>query len=177
VKKLGALIGDLLDVSRISANRMKLSLAPMDFAAMLLEVVSRYEAQALRAGTALQADVPTSLMGTWDTMRLEQVVVNLLDNALKYGAGKPVRLRLVEDSGNAILTVQDEGIGIAPEAQRRIFERFARAVSDRHYGGLGLGLYITKTLVEAMGGTIQVQSEPGRGATFTVVLPKSAPMA
>jgi PAS domain S-box-containing protein len=174
VRKLGALIGDLLDVSRISANRMKLAWEPMDFAAMVTEVAARHEAQALRAGTPLRVDVPESLKGTWDAMRLEQVVVNLLDNALKYGRGKPVRLRLTEKDGKAILTVQDEGIGIVPEAQERIFDRFVRAVSDRHYGGLGLGLYITKTLVEAMGGTIQVQSEPGRGATFTVVLPRSA---
>lgn len=165
----------LLDVSRISAGRMKLTWEPVDFAVVVREVVSRYEDQADKQGTSLRVDAPASLVGTWDAMRLEQVVVNLLDNALKYGPGKPVRLRLVEDSGRAILTVKDEGIGIAPGAQGRIFERFMRAVSDRHYGGLGLGLYITKSCVEAMGGSIHVQSEPGQGALFTVVLPRSAP--
>ena len=175
VRKLGELIGDLLDVSRISAGRMKLSLGPVDFAALVREVVSRYEPQADKQGTPLQAEAPPSLVGTWDAMRLEQVVVNLLDNALKYGPGKPVRLRLAEDSGKAVLTVKDEGIGIAPGAQAHIFERFMRAVSERNYGGLGLGLYITKSCVEALGGTIHVQSEPGQGAAFTVVLPRSAP--
>jgi signal transduction histidine kinase len=175
VRKLGALIGDLLDVSRISAGRMKLSWEPVDFAALVREVVSRHEPQAERSGTPLEVEAPASLMGTWDAIRLEQVVMNLLDNALKYGPGRPVRLRLVEDDGKAVLSVKDEGIGIAPEAQRRIFERFVRAVSDRHYGGLGLGLYITKSYLEAMGGTLHVQSVPGQGATFTVVLPRGTP--
>jgi PAS domain S-box-containing protein len=177
VAKLGALIGDLLDVSRISAGRMTLASEPVDFAALVQEVAQRHELQAARADTPLRVEAPPSLMGTWDAMRLEQVVVNLVDNALKYGAGRPVHVRLAEDSGRAVLTVSDQGIGIAPEAQRRIFERFVRAVSERHYGGLGLGLYITRTLVEAMGGTIEVQSAPGKGATFTVVLPRGAPAA
>jgi signal transduction histidine kinase len=175
VRKLGELIGDLLDVSRISAGRMKLAWEPVDFAAVLRDVVSRNEEQADKQGSPLQVEAPSTLMGTWDAMRLEQVVVNLLDNSLKYGPGKPVRLRLVEDLGKAVLTVKDEGIGIAPSAQGRIFERFMRGVSDRHYGGLGLGLFITKSCVEAMGGSIHVQSEPGQGALFTVVLPLSAP--
>ncbi|HVG62652.1 MAG TPA: PAS domain S-box protein [Hyalangium sp.] len=174
VRKLGELIGDLLDVSRISAGRMKLAWEPVDLAALLREVVSRCEDQADRQGTPLQLEAPRSLVGSWDAMRLEQVVVNLLDNAIKYGPGKPVRLRLEEDSGKAVLTVKDEGIGITAGAQRRIFDRFMRGVSDRHYGGLGLGLYITKNCVEAMGGSIQVQSELGQGALFTVVLPLSA---
>jgi PAS domain S-box-containing protein len=177
VAKLGALIGDLLDVSRISAGRMRLSPEPVDFAALVREVVQRHEPQAAREGTSLQVEAPPALVGTWDALRLEQVVVNLVDNALKYGAGRPVHVRLAEEAGQAVLTVRDQGIGIAPEAQRRIFERFARAVSERHYGGLGLGLYITRTLVEAMGGSIEVQSEVGKGATFTVVLPRSVPKA
>jgi PAS domain S-box-containing protein len=176
VRKLGALIGDLLDVSRISAGRVRLDWEPVDFAALVREVVSRHEAQAQQTGTPLRVEAPASLMGTWDAIRLEQVVLNLLDNALKYGPGKPVVLRLEEEGGNAVLTVKDEGIGIAPEAQRHIFDQFVRAVSDRHYGGLGLGLYIAKSYVEAMRGTIHVRSEPGQGATFTVVLPRRAPI-
>lgn len=170
VRKIGALIGDLLDVSRISAGRVRLQWEQVDFAALVRQVASRYEAQAQQSGTPLRVEAPACLMGTWDAIRLEQVVMNLLDNALKYGAGKPVTLRLEEEGSNAFLTVKDEGIGIAPEAQRHIFDQFVRAVSDRHYGGLGLGLYITKSYVEAMGGTIHLRSEPGQGATFTVVL-------
>ena len=116
-------------------------------------------------------DAPGTLVGRWDTQRLEQVVINLLTNALKYGAGKPVHLRLAAEGERARLSVRDEGIGIAAEDQGRIFERFERAVSDRHFGGLGLGLYICRQIVDALGGTIAVRSTPGEGSTFEVVLP------
>jgi signal transduction histidine kinase len=102
---------------------------------------------------------------------LEQVVENLLTNAIKYGAGKPIHVRLEASPGRVTLTVQDQGIGIASEHQARIFERFERAVSERNYGGLGLGLYITRTIVEALGGTIRVQSQPDQGACFTAEFP------
>jgi signal transduction histidine kinase len=109
--------------------------------------------------------------GHWDAGRLDQVMVNLLTNAAKYGAGQPVHVR-VERAGNlARLTVRDEGIGIAPEALDRIFGRFERGVSDRQYGGLGLGLYISRELMRAMDGEVRVHSRLGEGSTFTVELP------
>ena len=95
-----------------------------------------------------------------------------MTNAIKYGAGKPIHVRLEAGPERVTLTVKDQGIGVAPEHQARIFERFERAVSERNYGGLGLGLYITRTIVEALGGTIRVQSVPGQGACFTVELPR-----
>jgi signal transduction histidine kinase len=106
-------------------------------------------------------------------VRLEQVVTNLLTNALKYGAGKPVRVQLAREGTHARLSVQDEGIGIEPEALPRVFGKFVRAVSERHYGGLGLGLYITRQIVEAHGGSVAVDSRPHEGARFTVRLPLS----
>ena len=104
-------------------------------------------------------------------MRLEQVISNLLTNALKYGPGKPIEVETARDGNLARIRVRDYGIGIEPENQRRIFERFERAVSDRHYGGLGLGLWIARQVVEASGGTITVQSAPGEGSLFSVELP------
>ncbi|HYO71776.1 MAG TPA: HAMP domain-containing sensor histidine kinase, partial [Archangium sp.] len=98
----------------------------------------------------------------------------LVANALKYGAGAPVEVSVRSSGAMALLEVKDEGIGIAPEDAERIFGKFERAVSGRHYGGLGLGLYITRQIVQALGGTIGVESEPGRGATFRVVLPRSS---
>jgi signal transduction histidine kinase len=94
-----------------------------------------------------------------------------VDNAIKYGAGKPIHVGLRRHGHQVQLHVRDEGIGIAPQHLSRIFGRFERAVSERHYGGLGLGLYITRTIVEAMDGSIQAQSTLGEGATFTVLLP------
>jgi signal transduction histidine kinase len=114
------------------------------------------------------------VVGAWDRLRLEQVVTNLLTNALKYGAGRPVHVRVWAEAGVARLAVRDEGIGIAPEHRARIFGKFERAVSERHYGGLGLGLHITQQIVRALGGSILLESEPGRGSTFTVELPPGA---
>jgi signal transduction histidine kinase len=171
VTKLATLIGDLLDVSRIVAGRLRLEREDVDLAGVVRDVASRYELHATRVGSPLRVDVPGVVQGRWDALRVEQVVTNLVDNAIKYGAGKPVHIRLVVEAGDASLVVQDEGIGIAPEHLSRIFGRFERAVSERNYGGLGLGLYISKTLVEAMGGEIRVASTPGQGATFTVRLP------
>jgi PAS domain S-box-containing protein len=172
IKRLSDLIGDLLDVSRISSGQMKLRPEPVDFSNVVREVVSRLEPEATKVESRLTLELPEVLPGRSDRMRLEQVVENLVTNAIKYGAGKPIHVRLGNSPERVTLTVQDQGIGIAPEHQERIFERFERAVSERNYGGLGLGLYITRTIVEALGGTIRVQSEPGQGAAFTVELPR-----
>jgi PAS domain S-box-containing protein len=172
VKRLSDLVGDLLDVSRIAAGRFRLQWEDVDLAEAVREVASRFEAQAAQTGAALRVETPGAVPGRWDRLKLEQVLTNLLDNALKYGPGKPVHVRLEADPARVRVTVRDEGIGIAPESLARIFGRFERAVSERNYGGLGLGLYITRTIVEAMGGEIRVASEPGRGAAFTVELPR-----
>jgi signal transduction histidine kinase len=104
---------------------------------------------------------------------LEQVITNLLSNAIKYGRGKPITLRVDYDAKMARLVVRDQGIGIAAEHLDRIFVRFERAVSSRNFGGLGLGLYIVRQIVEALGGTVRVNSELGVGSMFTVSLPRA----
>jgi len=171
VKKLSELVSDLLDVTRISGGKLRLEFEDVDLATLVREVVTRHEPEAARLGSTLQQDIQGTVMGHWDRLRLEQVVTNLVDNAIKYGAGKPVRVQVQVGESRAQLQVRDEGIGIAPEYLPRIFGRFERAVSERHYGGLGLGLYITRTIVEAMGGHIGVESKPGEGSVFTVELP------
>lgn len=128
-----------------------------------------------QAGCALTLRADAPAVGTWDRQRLEQVATNLISNAAKYGAGKPAEV-IVEDSGATVrLVVRDLGIGIAREHQARIFEAFERAVSVRHYGGFGLGLWITRQIVSAMGGEVRVESQPGAGSTFTVELPRVSP--
>ncbi|WP_257463476.1 sensor histidine kinase [Archangium lipolyticum] len=172
VKRLSDLVNDLLDVSRISTGRMKLQVEEVDLSEVAREVVARFIPEAERAGSGLELHLEGPVVGRWDRLRLEQVLTNLLSNAIKYGAGKPIHIHVQRSDGLARLLVRDEGIGIKPEALGRIFNRFERAVSERHYGGLGLGLYVTRQIVEAMGGTVKAESTPGQGATFTVELPR-----
>jgi PAS domain S-box-containing protein len=172
VRKLTDLVDNLLDVARISAGRLALELEEVDLASVAAELLSRFAPSAEKLGCALELHAPEPVFGRWDRLRVEQVVTNLLSNALKYGAGRPVVVRVEEIGERARLTVEDQGIGISEDDLGRIFERFERAVSDRHYGGLGLGLYITRQIVEAFGGTVSVNSKPGHGSTFILELPR-----
>jgi signal transduction histidine kinase len=173
--KMSVLISELLDVSRITSGSLHLTLEEVDLASVVREVASRFEAQAAQARSSLHVSASVPIVGHWDRLRLEQVVANLLSNAVKYGAGTPVDVEASVTGDQAVLIVRDGGIGIPPEALPRLFGRFERAVSGRNYGGLGLGLYITRQIVEALGGTVRVESTPGQGATFTVTLPLKAP--
>jgi signal transduction histidine kinase len=175
VDRLARLIASLLDISRIESGRLELDLEEVDLADVARDVAARFEEEARRAGCELSVDAPPGALGRWDRLRVDQVVTNLVSNALKYGHGKPVQLTVRGGADRAVLTVQDQGIGIAAEAQARIFERFERAVSERHYGGFGLGLWIVRRIVEALGGEIRVESEPGHGSTFTLSLPPQVP--
>ncbi|WNG51816.1 GAF domain-containing protein [Archangium minus] len=171
VRKLSSLVNDLLDVSRLAQGRLPLHLEQVDLVTIAREVIAQFSDEAARAHCGVELWAGPPVVGCWDRVRLEQVVTNLLTNAFKYGAGRPVHVRVWMEGGVARLSVRDEGIGIAPEHRSRIFGKFERAVSERHYGGLGLGLHITQQIVHALGGSIQVESEPGRGSTFTVELP------
>jgi PAS domain S-box-containing protein len=170
-RRLAQLVENLLDVSRIATGQLSMQLDRVDFAELVRDTALTLAVDAVQADCAIELDVEGPAIGNWDRVRLEQVIVNLLSNALKYGRGKPVRLSLRTDGGVARLRVEDHGIGIARAAQATIFDRFERAVSARHYGGFGLGLYIVKQIVTALGGSIGVASEPGAGAVFTVTLP------
>jgi PAS domain S-box-containing protein len=177
VKVFTRLVNDLLDISRIAAGRLELRLAEVDLAAVVREVAAGFGPTLAEAGCplTLRADAPA--VGRWDRARLEQVVTNLVSNAVKYGRRRPVEVTVTAEGGAARLTVRDHGIGIAPEDRERIFGRFERAVSATEYGGLGMGLYIVRQLVGALGGSVRVESEPGQGAAFTVELPCAAPPA
>jgi signal transduction histidine kinase len=176
-KRLATLVESLLDVSRLEAGRLELNLEYVDLAALAREVIGRFAAQAARTKTPLEVRADEPVVGIWDRVRLEQVVSSLLSNALKYGAGRPVHVVVERGPAGARLSVKDEGIGISPEHLPRIFDRFERAVSVEHFGGLGLGLYLTRHLVAAFGGTIRASSEAGHGAIFEVDLPLASPSA
>lgn len=165
------LVDDLLDVSRIAAGRLSLRRDECDLVEIVREAVDQVSEQARRDGGELRVEAPAPVRGSWDRIRVEQVVANLVSNAIKYGGGRPVDVTVTATDRAGRITVRDQGIGIRAEDRDRIFDRFERAASVRNYGGLGLGLYITRQIVEAHGGTIRVDSELGAGATFTVELP------
>lgn len=175
-RRLGLLIHNLLDLSQLGAGRLTLEAEEMDLSALARELVDRHSEQALAAGCALTLQAAPQAQGRWDRLRLERVLTNLLSNALKFGRGAPVVVR-VHDAGEHVrLCVKDHGIGIAPEAQQRIFGRFERAASGaERQAGAGLGLYIVRQLVEAHGGRIHLTSRTGEGTEFTVELPRVSP--
>jgi PAS domain S-box-containing protein len=172
VARLSELVERLLDVSKLVRGKLAMNLEPLDLAAIARHVVDDFSEQAHETGTKLTLDAPQSLEGQWDRSRLEQVLVNLLGNALKYAPGKPIEVKVSGTADRVHLVVADQGIGIAQQDLGRIFERFERAVPVRKYGGMGLGLYLTKNIIDAHGGTIRVESSPGKGATFEVDLPR-----
>jgi signal transduction histidine kinase len=171
VDRCATLVDQLLDVSQLSSGKLALSFAATDLGQLVTRVVARLEMQAIAAGSTLSVRAEPGVVGQWDEGRLDQVVTNLLTNAIKYGAGGPVTVEVAARRGDAVLVVRDHGIGIPVEAQARIFERFERAVPASHYGGFGLGLWIVRQFVEQMGGRVSVASAEGQGATFTVCLP------
>ncbi len=175
IERLAKLVKELLDLSRITSSRLRLQLEPCDLAALTREVVTRHAHDLHDAGCAVTLAGDEAVPGHWDRMRLDQVVTNLLTNAMRYGARGPIHLSVTAAGDRARLEVRDRGAGIRPEDQQRIFERFERGASSRHYGGLGLGLWIVRQIVEALGGRIGVDSAPGQGSTFWVELPTAGP--
>lgn len=171
VSKLVHLTDDLLDVSRITAGRLVLNKQPMDLVELVVKAEQRNLENSQRRNCTISLSTYGPVKGVWDVNRLEQVFNCLLSNATKYGAGKPVHITVRKENNLALLQVEDKGIGIAPEDQEKIFQKFERASSINNYDGLGLGLFISNEIVQAHGGTIKVESELGKGSVFTVSLP------
>jgi PAS domain S-box-containing protein len=171
VGRLLRLINEMLDVSRIEAGRLDLTRSEVDLAELCRDVAARFADELARAGSTLASSLAPGVVGIWDRSRLDQVVSNLIHNAIRYGRGGPISMTLAVEGAEAILRVGDRGIGIAPADQARIFERFARAVSPQQYGGMGVGLFIVDQILKAHGGRIDVASALGEGSTFTVRLP------
>jgi predicted ATPase/signal transduction histidine kinase/tRNA A-37 threonylcarbamoyl transferase component Bud32 len=170
-QRLTALIEQLLDVTRIQAGRLMLVLDSFDLVAEVRRILVRMQPQIDQAESSVTLDAPESLVVRWDRSRIDQLVTNLVGNALTYGGKQPIEVTVARTTDGVLLVVRDHGIGIAQDRLGYIFERFARAASARHYGGLGLGLFIARQIVAAHHGTIRVDSELGRGSSFIVELP------
>ncbi|PMZ88370.1 MULTISPECIES: hybrid sensor histidine kinase/response regulator [unclassified Pseudomonas] len=171
IKSLIRLIEDMLDVSRIRTGKLSIRPKRFDLSTLVSELLHNFSQQIDAAEASVSLDATQPVIGNWDEFRIEQVISNLLTNALRYGAKSPISVKVYSEGGQALVDVQDRGIGISEENQNRIFQQFER-VSARHaVAGLGLGLFISEQIVAAHGGTITVQSRIGEGALFRVCLP------
>lgn len=174
--RLTRLIEDMLDISRISAGRLQLSREKTDLGDLVKGLIDHLSETARAVGCELRPEIEDGVIGDWDRFRLEQVVINLVTNAIKYGRERPIRVqvnRTVDEA--AEIRVIDQGVGIAKQDQERIFERFERTESSAGTSGIGLGLYIAREIVKLHSGKISVESDPGKGSTFIVHLPLRAP--
>lgn len=171
VNRLTALVEDLLDVSRIESGKISFTFETVELRELLEEMVERFSEQAHAAGCSISVLGGGPTLGRCDRFRMEQVILNLLSNAVKYGSGKPIEVRAEIEGSMARIWVRDFGMGIPKDKLEKVFERFERAVSSSNISGLGLGLYIAREIVKAHHGTIQVESELGKGSVFTVEFP------
>lgn len=165
------LLTSLLDASRLASGNLRLECDHVDLVEIVHTVIDRLREEVIRSGSHVTVSGVSEIHGQWDRLRIEQIVTNLLSNAIKYGTGNPIGIQIEERDCSASLTVSDEGIGIADDEQRRLFEPFARGPVGRT-PGVGLGLWIVRRLVQAHGGSICVDSRPRHGTRFTVRLPR-----
>jgi signal transduction histidine kinase len=171
IQSLIRLIEDMLDVSRIRTGKLSIRTHPFDLAELAVNLVESYAAQISAADSVVTLHASEPVIGVWDEFRIEQVLANLLTNALRYGAHKPIEVRVYAEGNEARVEVKDRGIGISVENQKRIFQQFERVSASHAVSGLGLGLFISEQIVAAHGGKISVESEEGDGSLFRVSLP------
>jgi signal transduction histidine kinase len=172
INRLMKLIEEMLDFSRITGGKLKITPEPTELKALLESVVAQVTPELNACKCELTASYVGEVRGQWDQFRIEQVVINLLGNSMKYGKGCRIHLSLEESPATALLTVRDEGCGVAEENLGRVFEPYVRAESNLHVTGLGLGLYISKQIIEGHGGRIWMESKIGQGTAVRVELPK-----
>ncbi|MBD9600224.1 MULTISPECIES: hybrid sensor histidine kinase/response regulator [unclassified Pseudomonas] len=171
IKSLIRLIEDMLDVSRIRTGKLSIRPTRFDLSALVRDLLQNFAPQIDAAESSVTLEAEQPVLGSWDEFRIEQVMSNLLTNALRYGAKSPITVKVYSESGQAWVEVRDLGIGIGEENQKRIFQQFERVTAKHAVAGLGLGLFISEQIVAAHGGFITVESRIGEGALFRVCLP------
>lgn len=169
--RLSRMIGDLLNVSLITRGKLNLEIEKTDLTKIVKDVCKRLPEALSKKKYPISVNAKDTIIGNWDKIRIEQAVVNLISNAIKYGNNKPVEVKVQKFNGIAKLIIIDRGIGIPKEVKDKIFERFERGGVSKSYQGLGVGLYITNQIIVAHNGKIKVESQNGKGSTFTVELP------
>jgi signal transduction histidine kinase len=170
--RLGDTVSALLEFSRASDDGIRLARAPVDLADLARTVVEGLRGRASATETELRLSASRAVRGEWDGARLARAIGHLVENAVKFGRGKPVDVTVSEDEGEARVAVRDRGPGVSGEARERIFAKFERAAPTEQVGGLGLGLWMARAIAEAHGGTVTVESAPGEGALFTLRMPR-----
>ena len=171
IQSLIRLIEDMLDVSRIRTGKLSIRPAEFDLARTVAQLLENFAAQISAAQSSVNFTAEQPVVGQWDEFRIEQVISNLLTNALRFGANKPIDVSVYIEGSQAVVDERDQGIGISEENQQRVFQQFERVSANQVAAGLGLGLFISEQIVAAHSGTISVQSELGEGALFRVCLP------
>jgi PAS domain S-box-containing protein len=171
-ERMGQLVDRLLDVSQLASGRLKLDLAPCDLGEIVAEVAERLSEQAATAGSELRVNVSSGIATLSDKFRLDEALSNIVSNAIKYGAGRPVNIQLKATAAKATLVIHDRGIGIPTEDLSRIFGRFERTAISKNYGGLGLGLYIASQIIEQHQGSIKAESSAKGGTRFVIEMPR-----
>ena len=172
-KKIVTTLDKLLDLARIRAGKLQLNKTKTDISSLTKQICDRFTELAKSSGSTLTVLEEQRIMGDWDSDRLDEIISNLISNAIKYGEGKPILITISYEpsSASAKISVKDHGKGIAEAEYKTIFQKFTRIGISKTIEGSGLGLYIVKQLVEAHGGTVAVSSELGKGSTFTILLP------
>ena len=174
IDRFSQLVGKLLDFSRIQSGRLSLEYSDFDLNEIVRESVERLAPELKEAGCEVSMNLGQPVIGEWDRLRLEQVLINLLSNGMKYARGKPIEVSVVSEGQSVRIQVMDQGPGIAPQNKERIFQRFERVEETKSISGIGLGLYVVRQIVNAHGGTIEVKSDLGAGSAFVVRLPMRA---
>lgn len=172
-QRLSLMINDLLNVSLITTGKLHLELSEENFMEIVKEVVNEFSEKLEKEGIPLLIEGDEDIMIKVDKLRMEQVITNLVMNAIKYGNGKPIDIKVRKNNHHAKISITDYGIGIASDQKERIFNLFERGIHDNSVKGLGVGLYIARQIVKAHQGSIHVDSDGASGSTFTVELPIS----